>query len=81
MRGRPHERLGDLLAGNAPAAPQGVLGTLDRVERAQLPDDHLVRPLVEPPAAILTLRHTRIVRLDPKLVVSQWFRWSGIFGW
>src|SRR6266516_4642458 len=57
MGRRPHERVGEVFLGLGLATPQGLLGTVHRVERAQLPDDDLVRALVEPPAAGLTLRH------------------------
>jgi hypothetical protein len=39
-----------------------LLGALDRVERPEAPDDHLVRTLVERSTAGLTLRHRLIVR-------------------
>src|SRR5438045_9021264 len=57
MGSRPHERVGEVSPRLGLATPQGLLGTVHRVERAQLPDDDLVRALVEQPTAGLTLRH------------------------
>src|SRR5947207_14237757 len=57
MGSRPHERFGEFSPGLGLATPQGLLGTVHRVERAQLPDDDLVRALVEQPTAGLTRRH------------------------
>src|SRR5437764_13314218 len=57
MGSRPHERVGEVFPGLGLATSQGLLGTVHRAERAQLPDDDLVRALVEQPTAGLTLRH------------------------
>ncbi len=58
----------------------GLLGALDRLERAELRDDDLVRTLVEGPAAGLTSHHDQIVRPRPGPVVTHRFSQSQIFG-
>ena len=67
-------------AGLARATPHGLFGALDRIERAEAPDDDLVRALVERPAAGLTLRHRRIVRARLEPVVSHSFSRRRTFG-
>jgi hypothetical protein len=80
MRSRAHERFRDGAARPAAVTPQRFLGALDGIERAKLPDDDLIRTLVERPAADLAFRHVRIVRGARSLVVSRWFRRGALFG-
>ena len=75
------KRAGGDLGGGAPCVmAQSFLGALDRVERAELRDDDLVRTLVEGPAAGLASDHDQIVRPRPGRVVTHWFSQSQIFG-
>jgi hypothetical protein len=61
MRRSPRERVGEIVSALAPSAPHCLLGTLDRVEGAEAPDDHLVAALVERRAARVALSHALIV--------------------
>ena len=80
MRSRSQESQGGLVAGVPRVMAQGLLGALDRLERAELRDDDLVGALVEGPAAGLTSHHDQIVGPPTGRVVTHWFSQSQIFG-